>query len=340
MFLFGAADSVFSEVKLEIEFVVDNLLTDMALEEQILLVVLYVSYPSVLVERFEMTFVTLVQHARHLMHNVFVVHDRMTIVGSVIAVLARVVLLASMSEIVLFQRVRVVTLVIAGPAFEGFFPGVSQEMSIQPFFGFTRVRALRAKKGLFSPMDRFVVNSQHSLFRKLFRTLFAFVLRVGLFHVTVQLTLDREHLRTFRAFISGGYLSIIIRDEFVERLFVAQRQMTIHVPFFGEFSGAKEAFKLGGGGGGGVIVFRAVGGPFSDDFRAVFGEVGIDAELRVVQLVRRRRLLVVVFGRRRRSFSQRRRAIVPSLRVVASGVRVTIRFRCFPHHVLWFVVRV
>ena len=144
VFLFGPADSVFSEVKLEIEFVVDNLLTNMALEEEILLVVFDMSDPSVLVQRFEMTFVTLVQHARHLVHNVLVVHDGMTIIGPVIAVLARVFLLASMSQIVLFQRVRVVTLVIAGPAFERFFSRVRQKMSIQPFFGFTRVRALRA----------------------------------------------------------------------------------------------------------------------------------------------------------------------------------------------------
>ena len=144
VFLFGAADSVFSEVKLEIEFVVDNLLTNMALEEQILLVVFDMSDPSVLVQRFEMTFVTLVQHARHLVHNVLVVHDGMTIIGPVIAVLARVFLLASMSQIVLFQSVRVITLVIAGPAFERFFSRVRQKMSIQPFFGFTRVRALRA----------------------------------------------------------------------------------------------------------------------------------------------------------------------------------------------------
>ena len=114
-------------------------------------------------------------------------------------------------------------------------------------------------------MDRFVVNRQHAFFRKFLRTLFAFVLRVGLFHVNVQLTLYREHFRTFGAFISGGYLSII-RDEFVERLFVTQRQMTIHVPFFGEFSGAEEAFELGG-----VVVasFRAFGA-LPDDFRAVF----------------------------------------------------------------------
>ena len=93
-------------------------------------------------------------------------------------------------------------------------------------------------------MDRFVVNRQHAFFREFLRTLFAFVLRVGLFHVDVQLTLHREHFRAFGAFISGGYLSII-RDEFVKRLFVTERQMTIHVPFFGEFSGAEEAFELG-----------------------------------------------------------------------------------------------